>query len=393
MQFNLKKTVKFLLTVVITSVITLLIAFLLLGGDISRIAEQTSLLKKVCTLDTKMTKYALNFNSSNEKNGDAIVNAYLSLLDDDKYAFYYSKEEFKEKSLDRKGIADKSIGITIAVELGEKYPTVIYVNRECPAKSAGIKLGDKLVEINNKSLKNVSVEKASDYIKEKDTAEITVKRNGKKIKKIVELGEFENDSVKWRMIGESCVIEIDEFDDATVSQFDEAIEFAKENNAESLVFDLRDNPGGYVNSCAKILDKICPSGDLVKMKNKAGKEKVSFKSDANEIDMPMVVLVNENTASAAEIFAMNIRDYNKGKLVGKKTFGKGIAQTTYSLGDGTAVKFTTETIIDKNGDTYHKKGIEPDVEVDLIEYEGRNNLFLTDDEDSQLQKALEIVNK
>ena len=90
---------------------------------------------------------------------------------------------------------------------------------------------------------------------------------------------------------------------------------------------------------------------------------------------------------------MNIRDYNKGKLIGEKSFGKGIAQTTYELGDSTAIKFTTETVIDKNGKTYHKKGLEPDIEVKFTEKQNENYLFLTDKEDTQLQKALQEVNK
>lgn len=393
MKTGIKKSLKYVVIILLTMIITLFGAFLLLGGDINRILEQTSLIKKVCTIDTKMNKYALEFDADNDTVGDTIANSYLSLLKNDKYSAYFNEKKLKERNLEKEGISDKSIGITIAIKPGEKYPTIIYVNRDCPAKKAGIIAGDKIIKINNKSLENKTTQQAADYIKENETANMLLKRNGKKVNVSVKLGEFTADSVIYRMINKTCVIKITGFDDATVDQFDEAIKFANKNKAKSLIFDLRNNPGGYVESCAKILDKICPEGDLVKMRYKNGKQKVLFTSDKEEINMPMAVLINGNSASASEIFAMNIRDYNKGKLIGEKSFGKGIAQTTYELGDSTAIKFTTETVIDKNGKTYHKKGLEPDIEVKFTDEQNENYLFLTDKEDTQLQKALQEVNK
>ena len=393
MKVKFRKSLKYLVTILLTVIVTLFCAFLLVGGDIRRISEQTSLIKKVCTIDTKMNKYALEFDADKDTVGDVIANSYLSLLKDDKYSAYFNEKELKERNLKKEGISDKSIGITIATKSGEKYPIIVYVNRNCPAKKAGIIAGDKILKINNKSLKNKNIQQAADYIKENETANLLLKRNGKKVNVSVKLGEFTADSVIYRMINKTCLIKITGFDDATVDQFDEAIKFAKKNKAKALIFDLRNNPGGYVESCAKILDRICPEGDLVKMRYKNGKEKVLFTSDKEEINMPMAVLINGNSASASEIFAMNIRDYNKGKLIGEKSFGKGIAQTTYELGDSTAIKFTTETVIDKNGKTYHKKGLEPDIEVKFTEKQNENYLFLTDKEDTQLQKALQEVNK
>ncbi len=393
MKVKFRKSLKYLVTILLTVIVTLFCAFLLVGGDIRRISEQTSLIKKVCAIDTKMNKYALEFDADKDTVGDTIANSYLSLLKDDKYSAYFNEKELKERNLKKEGISDKSIGITIATKSSEKYPIIVYVNRNCPAKKAGIIAGDKILKINNKSLKNKNIQQAADYIKENETADLLLKRNGKKVNVSVKLGEFTADSVIYRMINKTCLIKITGFDDATVDQFDEAIKFANKNKAKSLIFDLRNNPGGYVESCAKILDRICPEGDLVKMRYKSGKQEVLFTSDKEEINMPMAVLINGNSASASEIFAMNIRDYNKGKLIGEKSFGKGIAQTTYELGDSTAIKFTTETVIDKNGKTYHKKGLEPDIEVKFTEKQNENYLFLTDKEDTQLQKALQEVNK
>lgn len=386
----MKKFLKYAVTAVVTAVVTLAVAFLLLGGDLMRIAEQVCLMKKITTVDTKANKKAVYFDVDSDTVGDNLAKAYIDMIDDD-YSAYFDEEDYSEKQDEREGIANKSIGITISIKSGEKYPSVIYVHRNSPAKEAGLQVGDRMISINGVSLKDETTAKAVGLIKEKDTARITVKRGDKKLEFSVELKEFVLDSVSWKMIDETCVINITEFEESTVSQFDEALKFAEDKGAKSLVFDLRDNPGGYVDSCAKILDKICPKGDLVRMKYKDGSVKVAYTSDEEEINLPISVIVNQNTASAAEIFALNIRDYNKGKLVGVKTFGKGIAQTTYEIGDGTAVKFTTATIVDENGDTYHKEGIMPDYEVTLSEEEMIDYLYWTDEEDFQLQKALQIV--
>lgn len=376
--------------VVVTVVVTLFSAFLLLGGDVSRAFEQIRLMKKITTVDSKVNKNAVYFDTKSADVGAKLTETYIDMIDDN-YAMYFDKESFDKKEDERKGISDKSIGISIAVKKNEKYPTVIYVNRNSPGEKAGIKSGDTLLEINGISLKGLTVAHAGEFIEPNEKISLVLKRGKKTYNVELEQEEFTVDSVMWKMIDEVCVIKITEFEDSTVDQFNEAVDFANKNNAKALVFDLRNNPGGYVDACTKILDKLCPEGTLVRMKYKDGSIKEKYRSDKSETDLPMAVIINGNSASAAEIFALNIRDFGKGKIVGEKSFGKGIAQTTYELSDGTAIKFTTATIIDKNGETYHKKGIEPDIKVVLNAEQNENYLFLTDEQDTQLEKALETV--
>lgn len=388
----LLKFVKKLPLIIITAVLTLCIAFLLLGGDFSRFFEQVSLIKKVTSVDTKINNNAIYFSLDNEKVGDKLCNCYIEMLDDDVYAKYFNKDDFIKKEKERKGVSQKSIGVSIAIKSGEKYPTVCFVHSLSPAKKVGIKKGDKLLKINGVSLKNKSTSTAAKLIKEKETAKIVVKRGKKTLKFSVKSGVFVYDSATYRMVGTSCVVKIDEFEEPTLEQFEKALSFVKKNNAKSVVFDLRDNPGGYVDVCAKMLDKVLGKGDIVRMKAKNGDIKTLYSSDEeSKLDLPFAVIVNSKSASAAEIFAMNIRDLGKGKIVGEKTFGKGIAQTTYDLFDGTAIKFTTDVVVDKNGKTYHKKGIKPDFEVKFSDYQNRNYMFLSDKEDDQLKKALEVL--
>ncbi|MEE1002944.1 MAG: S41 family peptidase [Acutalibacteraceae bacterium] len=377
-------------TVIITVILTLFSAFLLLGGDVSRVFEQIKLMKKITTVDSTVNKNAVYFDTESDQVGAKLTETYIDLIDDD-YAMYFDKESFDKKEDERKGISDKSIGISIAVKENEKYPTVMYVNRNSPGEKAGVKKGDKLLKINGTSLKGLTVAQTAECIKEGEPINLVFKRGKKTYKAELQQEEFIVDSVIWRMIDDVCVIKITEFEESTVAQFDEAMDFANENNAKALVFDMRNNLGGYVDSCAKILDKICPEGTLVRMKYKDGNIEEKYKSDNSEIDLPMAVIINGNTASAAEIFAMNIRDFEKGKIVGETSYGKGIAQTTYKLSDGSAVKFTTATVIDKNGKTYHKKGIEPDIKSEFSDEQNKNYMFLTDEQDTQLQKALETV--
>ena len=377
-------------TVIITVILTLFSAFLLLGGDVSRVFEQIKLMKKITTVDSTVNKNAVYFHTESDQVGAKLTETYIDLIDDD-YAMYFDKESFDKKEDERKGISDKSIGISIAVKENEKYPTVMYVNRNSPGEKAGVKKGDKLLKINGTSLKGLTVAQTAECIKEGEPINLVFKRGKKTYKAELQQEEFIVDSVIWRMIDDVCVIKITEFEESTVAQFDEAMDFANENNAKALVFDMRNNLGGYVDSCAKILDKICPEGTLVRMKYKDGNIEEKYKSDNSEIDLPMAVIINGNTASAAEIFAMNIRDFEKGKIVGETSYGKGIAQTTYKLSDGSAVKFTTATVIDKNGKTYHKKGIEPDIKSEFSDEQNKNYMFLTDEQDTQLQKALETV--
>ena len=387
---NKKSILKYIITVVLTVILTLSTSFLLLGGDFSRIFEQIALMRKLTTIDSKVNRNAVYFDSDKNDVSETLAESYVEMIDDD-YAMYLDNETLDIKNDEREGISNESIGITIAKTDGEDYPIICYVNRDAPAEKAGVKQWDILIEINGVDLKGKTTAQVAEIIKENEKADIVVERDDEKLSFSIEPDEYIRDSVIWRMINKTCVIKITRFEESTVTQFDEAMEFANDNNAESIIFDLRNNPGGYVDSCAEILDKICPEGDLVRMKFKSGETKVKFKSDKDEIDLKVAVITNGNTASAAEIFALNIREFDKGKLIGETTFGKGIAQTTYEIGDGTAIKFTTATIVDKNGVTYHKKGLIPDIEVKFTDEQNENYLFLSDDEDTQLQKALEII--
>ena len=185
-------------------------------------------------------------------------------------------------------------------------------------------------------------------------------------------------------------IQIVEFDDITISQFSRALRTLERKGMKSLIVDVRNNPGGLLNSVVEILDRLLPESLIVytEDKNKQREEKHAKKPD--QFNKPMVVLINGNSASASEIFAGALQDYNKATVVGTTSFGKGIVQSVIPLSDGTAVKLTISKYFTPKGRNIHGTGIVPDVEIDLDE-ELKQLITIPHDQDNQLQKAIEIL--
>ncbi|NMB44397.1 MAG: hypothetical protein GX995_09750, partial [Clostridiales bacterium] len=185
-------------------------------------------------------------------------------------------------------------------------------------------------------------------------------------------------------------IAISEFDKVTVDQFRSAIDELDKQGQRGLIIDVRNNPGGLLDSVTRMLDRLLPEGLIVYTEDKYGNRE-EIKSDAKEFfNKPLVVLTNGNSASASEIFAGAVQDYGIGKVVGTKTFGKGIVQSIFPLPDDTAVKVTVSKYFTPNGRDIHQVGIMPDVEVELDE-ELRRQVVIDKEEDNQLQKGIEVL--
>ena len=161
---------------------------------------------------------------------------------------------------------------------------------------------------------------------------------------------------------------------------------------KKLIIDVRDNPGGMLDTVSQMLYEILPKGTVVYTQDKQGKKQEYKSNDDEELGMPLVVLVNGNSASASEIFAGAVKDYNYGTLIGTKTYGKGIVQVLIPLQDGSAVKVTMAKYYTPKGNYIHKKGIEPDVALEF-EYQGDKELPYDMMKDNQVLKAIEVLNK
>lgn len=323
---------------------------------------------------------------------DMAAYGYIYALGD-QYSTYITKEEYEEIVTTNKGVS-YGIGINIIYDEQAQGMRVVRVSVASPADKAGIKQGDVITAVENtpvtrdnyaESVANVRGESGTDVL-------LTVVSDGKEKKFAVTRGEFVSTSVFSHMIGTVAYIEIITFNDATVNQFKEAVNNAVAQGATALVFDLRNNTGGLVGAANDMLDMLLPKGEIgYAVYN--GNEKVTLAtSDKKEIDLPMAVLTNGETASASEYFASALRDYDKAILVGTTTFGKGVMQSTVGLSDGSAVRLTVAKIYTKSGKQIHGVGLSPDIEVPEAD-SAVNYMMLSEEDDVVLQTAVTALNK
>lgn len=302
----------------------------------------------------------------------------------DKYSTYYTKEEYEAIKTAQEGYY-QGIGVTVTLD-GDKLQ-VTGVQDDTPAAKAGIQADDRIVKIDGQTLEGLSLNDAVGLLKnsENDTVTLSIEREGEadlietevekeKLAAIVADGKMLDDKIGY--------LAISEFTGLTSEQFQKAYQSLQDQGMERLIIDLRGNPGGLVTAVCDTLRQILPEGLIVYTEDTNGKREEYTCDGDTPISIPLVVLVNENTASAAEIFTGAVKDYGIGTIVGTTTFGKGIVQNTFQLSDVSVVKLTIAHYYTPLGNDIHKVGITPDVEVEL-----------PDDatSDVQLEKALEVV--
>lgn len=318
-------------------------------------------------------------------------NIYKGLLQglNDPYSVYYTKDEYDALKEETSG-SYCGIGALVSQNADTGVITAINVFKGSPAEKAGMKNGDIIFKVEDKEVTGEDLNNVVAKMKgEKDTkVKINVYRTSEKEYIDLEITRDKVDvpTVEHKMLDKSKgigYIQITQFEEVTYDQFKEALDDLKKQGMKSVIFDLRNNPGGLYDTVCEMLDDLLPEGTLVYTKDKDGK-KQEKKSDANFLDMPMVVLQNENSASASEIFAGAIQDFGAGKIVGNQSFGKGIVQSIIPLSDGSAVKLTVEKYYTPKGVNIHGKGITPDVKVEISK-DGKK--------DNQLQKAIEVIEK
>ncbi len=309
---------------------------------------------------------------------------------EDPYSTYYTKEEFQEVTQDNSGIY-YGIGAYVSFNTTYSMPQISGIIANTPAEAAGLRENDIIYEVDGVSMFQMATDEAVTYIRgeEGTTVNLTIYRSGEPdyLHFTVERKKVESPTVNSEMMGDVGYIQITEFGDVTVHQFSDAMADLKSQGMKGLVLDLRSNPGGLLSAVVSIANQILPEGTIVYTEDKYG-QKEEYKSDGkNEIDIPLVVLINQNSASASEILAGAIKDYGVGTLVGKTTYGKGVVQNIFGLSDGSAVKLTISNYFTPNGSNIHGIGVTPDVEVELDA-----DKYYEEDIDTQLDKALEIVN-
>lgn len=312
---------------------------------------------------------------------------------EDPYSVYMTQEEFKDFTEHTKGVYG---GIGVIVTPGEdNLITVVAPIEGTPGERAGLKTGDKIIKVEGKEFTADNMDKAVKLMKGEPNTKVNITilrkdKDGKNeyIDMEIVREEIRLVTVKSDIIDDNIgYIRITSFDELTYEDFKKELKTLVDKKVSGIILDLRYNPGGLLDVCVDIADEFLDEGVVVYTETRKG-ERTYEKSSAKHVDLPLVVLVNEGSASASEILAGAIKDRNRGILIGNKTFGKGIVQRIRQLSDGSGFKLTVSEYFTPNGTSIHGIGIEPDIVVDLpedVEEIGIENL----DKDTQLKVAIE----
>ena len=311
----------------------------------------------------------------------------------DRYSAYYTPEEYESMMISATASLS-GIGAVLQQDPGTMQVTVNHVYEGSPAQKADIRNGDIIVQVDDITATSMELTELVTHIRGEKGTKVHLKLYRKGHAGYLELDVTRDivdvPTLSGQMLdGGIGYIMIAEFGDKTATEFADVVKDLESQGMKSMIVDLRDNPGGMINSVTDILDQILPEGVTVWTEDKNGNRK-EYKSDAACMDYPMVVLINENSASSSEIFAGAIRDFKYGTLIGTTTFGKGIVQSIRQMADGSAFKLTTAKYYTPNGENIQGEGIDPDIE---LEYEYLDPDAETYDimQDNQILKAIEVL--
>lgn len=370
-------------------------------------------------------KYALTFDKNNvkkesvEKFNEArsiLQRAYYEDIDTNKliegaiggmagslkdpYTVYYDKEQMKWFTDLQRNTEDEYVGVGLPIMLDKNDGsiTVLEPFDDSPAKEAGIKQGDKILKIDGRDITGLkddslvatmikgqeNTEVVLTILRQSESSTFDVRLMRKKIKAKL--------NIRSEMLeNKIAYIKLKMFDENISKNFIAQLDKLVDDGAKALIIDVRDNPGGLYNEVVSLADRLLPKGVIVYTEDRQGK-KVEQKSDAAQLNMPIAVLTNGNSASASEILAGAIKDFKKGILIGTKTFGKGLVQTTYGFKDGTGLKVTIARYFTPSGVCIHGEGIKPDIEVQLPDkYKDVSVSAIPREDDLQLQRAIDVV--
>ena len=325
------------------------------------------------------------------KQKEGVYEGFVASLGDP-YSCYYDKEETMELR-ERTTGEYCGIGAVLQEEKGGEMVHIINVYKNSPAEKAGLKKDDLIYEVDGKDVAGIDLNEVVSWIRGEKGTEVTLsiyreKQNGSYAENEITVTRdvVEIQTVESKMLdGKIGYIYVSEFDNVTYEQYKESLTKLNDAGAAGMIVDLRDNPGGNLETVCEMLDLMLPEGTVVYTEDKNGKREDYTSDEEHKYDKPVCVLVNGNSASASEIFAGAMQDYKAGKIVGKTTYGKGIVQQIIDLKDGTSLKLTVSEYHTPNGRSIHKKGITPDIEVE----QGEEDVFADPQNDAVLKRAIE----
>lgn len=321
---------------------------------------------------------------------DAAAAAMVDALGDE-WSYYIPASEYANY-LDQ--MSNSYVGVGITIELREDgYLNLVDVVEDGPADRAGLRRGDVLIRVEDQDCAQIGLEQTRNLVRGEDGSQVrlTVQRDGQEQKFCVTRAYFETVVAEGQMVSDRTgLVTIYNFDSRCAEETLAAIDALIEQGAENLIFDVRNNPGGYKTELVKVLDYLLPEGELFRSQYYTGQEEVD-RSDAEFLDMPMAVLVNLHSYSAAEFFAAALREYDAAVMVGEHTYGKGYFQQTFELEDGSAVGLSVGKYFTPNGVSLAGVGLTPDLEIPLSEEQADQVARGTMDpqQDPHIQAAIE----
>ncbi len=380
-----------LLTVIVTALITSMITII-----ISNNTGNKDLIEKI---ETKLGIVQANIDADylgeidENKILESTVKGYVAGLEDE-YSEYFTKEELEEYKSNNIEGAYVGIGVYIIQDVENNAIRVIAPISESPAEEAGIRPGDYIVKIDGEEVTGEDIEEASNKMKGEEGSKVKLQilRGEETIDLEVERKNVKVNHVESEIYEDKIgYLKIASFDENCSVEFEEKLEELQSKNIESLIIDLRNNGGGIVDEALSIADLFTDKdATLLITKDKEGNEEVRKSKTDKKLDLPVIVLTNENTASASELLVGVLKDYNIATSVGTVTFGKGVIQELLTLPDESGLKITTNEYYTPNGNKINKIGIEPDEKVELPD-EYKNVLSVPKDKDTQLNKAIELL--
>lgn len=330
-----------------------------------------------------------------EKAEDAAATAMIDSLGD-RWSYYLSAADYATHK-EQVENAYVGIGITISPEESGQGFLILAVQKDSGAEAAGLLAGDIITGAEDQDVRGMTTAQLRDIIRGKEGTSVSLEitRDSEVLRVQVTRMQILTEVVRYEMLENSIgLIAISNFDARCADETIAAIEALREQGAQALIFDVRNNPGGYATELVKVLDYLLPEGDLFRTLDYAGRETVD-KSDASFLDMPIAVVCNEDSYSAAEFFPAAIQEYGAGTIVGMPTCGKGYFQYTYELSDGSAVGLSAGKYFTPSGKSLIGTGIQPDVVVEVDDETRAKIAYGTLDakDDPQIQAAVDILTK
>ncbi len=335
-------------------------------------------------------QYLYSDKLTKEEIEDGIYKGFAESMGDP-YTVYYNEKETKELFESTSG-EFSGIGALLSIELKTGLARINKVYEDSPAEKAGLQAGDIIYQVDEHEFTSGDLSELVSWVRGEEGTDVTIKvyrgENLEKKEFKVTRAIVQAITVNSSMIEDGIgYILVSEFDTVTYEQFKKALADLEKQGMKGLIVDLRGNPGGSLDTTVNMLKLILPKGMIVSTKDKNGKTEEYKNEEDHKFEKPLVVLVDENSASASEIFTGAVKDHKVGTIVGNTTYGKGIVQSIIGLNDGSSLKVTISEYFTPSGECIHKKGIDPDVKVDF-KFDPEKEKY-----DSQMKKALEIIKK